>query len=173
MNTGLALIAALVITIILVVGAAYVWYAFFGWSGFSYGTGDSPSWLPAGQADLSRLRFKDCVFTVTRSDGRVGRIDVTPNLNSMAVAYKGGSYNPSTLTLTRPLNPFSFVIPGFNDRSTVPDPTVAPWCTSPPASCTGDSGCPYGSVSGACAAGTCVNCPGGATVTLTGRVRTI
>jgi hypothetical protein len=31
------------------------------------------------------------------------------------------------LTLTRPLNPFSFVIPGFNDSATVARPDAPEW----------------------------------------------
>jgi hypothetical protein len=161
MEDGPALLLAAVILAVLVVGAAYAWYNFTGWAAFSYKTGDSPRW--AG-GDVSRLRFKDCVFTVARGDGKTAALDVSPALNSMAVAYKTGSAvtNPPALTLTRPLNPFSFVIAGFNDRLTVPDPTAAPWCAAPPPPCD--------CTRGACA---CKACPGSATATLVGKVRTI
>jgi hypothetical protein len=185
METGSALLFATIVLIVLILSAAYAWYNFTGWTAFSYKTGDSPSWIPAKSEDISRLRFKDCVFTVTRTDGKVATLDADPVLNSMAVAYKSGSINtnPATLTLTRPLNPFSFVITGFNDKASVPDPTVSPWCTAPPAACTKDSDCPYGTP-GSCvpqpvvppattALSACSTCPGGATVTLTGKVRTI
>jgi len=185
MQRASAALLATIIVIALVIVAAYVWYNYTGWAEFSNKTGDSPSWVPANGADISRLRFKDCIFTVTRGDGVSRSYDVTPALNSMAVAYRGGGGNPLSLTLTRPLNPFSFVIPGFNDRATVADPTAAPWCTTPSPSCTADSQCPLdvpgacscsGPGGGACApgaTGTCFSCPGGAAATLTGKWRTI
>ena len=185
MGTGLALLLAAIIVLVLAIVASYVWYNFTEWTEFSYNTGDDPSWTANNNADISRLRFKDCIFTVTRADGKVATLNVSPVLNSMAVAYKSGSVgtNPPALVLTRPLNPFSFVIAGFNDKLTVSDPTGAPWCTAPPATCTKDSDCPQ-SISGSCvtkpptpptavSTGICANCPGGAAVTLTGKVRTI
>lgn len=144
-STSAAIIAA-VITIVLFLCTTYIWYTFSGWTKFSYSTGDNPSWIPSNDADISLLRFHSCTFTVNRSDGVTETLDVTPVLNSMAVAFKGGIKNPASLTLTRPLNPFSFVIMGFNDRKTVLDPSVAPWC---------------------------INCPDGTKVTLTGYVRTL
>jgi hypothetical protein len=131
-KSGDAVIAAVVV-IVLLIGAAFVWYTFTGWKTFSYTSGDTPAWTPAGQADISRLRFRSCLFTVSRSDGVKRALNVSPALNSMAVAFAGGPNNPPALTLTGPLNAFSFVIPGFNDRATVTDPAAAPWCT--------DAGC--------------------------------
>lgn len=122
-----AAVLALVTVLALVVIAAYGWYAFTGWARFDYKSGDSPVWVPARDADLSRLRFRACLFTVTRGDGVVRAYDVAAALNGMAVAFRGGSSNPASLTLTRPLNPFSFVIPGFNDRASVADPTAEVW----------------------------------------------
>jgi hypothetical protein len=172
MQGGRAVLLAVIVVIVILVVAAYVWYHHTGWASFSYQTGDAPFWLPADGADLSRLRFKDVTFTVTRT-GQPTTRDVTAVLNGMAVAFTGGVSNPPSLTLVRPLNPFSFVIPGFNDRASVPDPTAAPWCSAPPASCTKDSDCPS-AVAGACGPnGTCFSCPGGATATLVGRWRTI
>lgn len=193
-GTSAALLAAITVLALLII-AAYVWYNYTGWAAFSFKTGDAPAWTPAAQADISLLRFKDCVFTVQRGDGVAKSYDVTPALNGMAVAYRGGGANPAALTLTRPLNPFSFVIPGFNDRASVPDPSAAPWCASPPPACTADRQCPLG-VRGACScsaasgqcpasappapgrpapliSGVCFSCPGGATVTLTGKWRTL
>ena len=186
METGAALITSTVIVIIILIVAAYVWYNYIGWASFTYKTGDHPSWLPASGVSISRLRFKDCIFTVTRADKKVASLDVAPVLNAMAVAYKTStSGTPQELTLTRPLNPFSFVIKGFNDRATVSNPGVYPWCTSPPAACTADTDCPGGAcvtarrpvmtgaaVTGSIVTKTCSTCPG-SVVTLTGKVRTI
>lgn len=143
-----AAILAAVITLTLLVIAAFVWSR-IGWQQFSNQTGDSVSWQAAGSADVSRLRFRNCIFTVKRSDGATQSKDVTAVLNGMATAYAGGPNNPTELSLDRPLNPFSFLIAGFNDSTTVPDPTAAPWCSAPPAACTQDSQCTP-SVPGAC-----------------------
>lgn len=173
MDTVPALALAAVILVLIAISVAYVWYAFTGWTAFSAATGDGPGWTPKNGSDISRLRFRDCMFVVTRGDGKTASLDVSPALNAMALGYKGGSNNPPALTLTRPLNPFSFVIPGFNDPASVPDPTAAPWCSSPPAACSSDAGC-AGTGTGACGPrGFCALCPGGAAVTLTGKVRTI
>jgi hypothetical protein len=183
LGDGPAAAIALLAVIVIVLVVAFGWYHYTGWTTFSYRVGESPSWTPSTGGDVSRLRFKDCVYTITRGDKVVKTQDVTPVLNSMAVSQKGNAKQPKALTLDRPMNPFSFVITGFNDRKSVPDPTVAPWCTAPPAKCTSDSTCPNfvssATTAGLCvglgnpSGGTCSSCPGGATVTLTGKVRTI
>jgi hypothetical protein len=177
MDTTSSVVLAAIITLVLVIAVAYAWYGFVGWSDFSYSAGDSPAWAPAPGKSLARLRFKDCVFTVRRGDGKTATFEASAVLNGMAVAYASAvGAPPPVLTLDRPLNPFSFVITGFNDRASVPDPGAAPWCTSPPAACASDAGCPGGKP-GSCvkrsSGAACVTCPGGATVTLVGKVRTI
>lgn len=184
MDTPYAAAVALIAVLTLLVIMAFIWYRFFGWKPFQFAAGDSPTWTPAGSADVSRLRFADAMFSVQLGDGTSRSQDVTAVLNGMAAAYSGGAANPTWLTLTRPLNAFSFVIPGFNDSATVPDPSRPAWCSSPPASCTGDSQC-TSPVPGACSCsgpggvcppgetGTCYSCPGGAKVTLIGKWRTI
>jgi hypothetical protein len=169
---------ATAIVAIIAIAAAYVWYNYTGWTSFQAATGTNLTWQPAGGADVSRLRFRNCTFTVARGDGVTRSADVTAVLNGMAVAYKGGTNNPALLALTRPLNPFSFTIVGFNDAATVTDPGASPWCTSSPPACASDAQCPL-PVAGACVipagatSGTCGNCTGGAVVTLTGQSRTI
>lgn len=137
--------AAIIIVLLLVL--SYVWWHYTGWNQFAFSAGDLPSWKPTGAGkNVSLLRFKDCVFTVQRAgDAAPTSRDVTAVLNSMAVAYSSGrsrfyapSDYPPSLDLARPLNAFSFVIPGFNDvyyldaegnpRGTVKDPSAAPWC---------------------------------------------
>ena len=130
MQKASALLTAMIVAIVIVLAGAFAWYKFTGWKTFSYSTGDSPSWAPGGRGGISRLRFKGAVFTVTRADGIVKVHDATPALNSMAVAYEGGSVTAPALTLTRPLNPFSFVIPGFNDSATVTRPNAPEWTTA-------------------------------------------
>lgn len=84
-------------------------------------SGSPPSWTAAGGRDASALRFRNCVFTVVDPKGVSHTQDVTAVLNGMAVAYAGAETTPppATLRLDRPLNAFSFVVPGVNDSATV------------------------------------------------------
>jgi len=93
-----------------------------------------PSWDARPGADgqprtVDRLRFKNSVFTVTSPDGSTTyRRDVTAVLNGMAAAYKNSSVAPpTTLSLDRPLNAFSFTIPGFNDVNSMSADQVPAW----------------------------------------------
>ena len=136
MPIALAVVVAVLIIVVLALGGAYAWWNFTGWSApFAYQTGATPAWTPMKDSkgipqDISRLRFKGCVFTATRADGVSQSLNVDVVLNSMAVAFKpnvAGGTNPASLNLVTPLNPFSFVIPGFNDKATVPSPSVPLW----------------------------------------------
>lgn len=167
-----AILLATITVMVIVIAIALMWYNFMGWTTFTNKTGDSPSWAPPAGADISKLRFKNCVFSVSRADGVIKTQNVDAVLNGMAVAYRNGVNSPMALTLVRPLNAFSFVIPGFNDRATVSDPSGFPWCAAPPPACTADSDCPM-VVDGACTNGSCFSCVGGATVSLTGSWRTV
>jgi len=143
--TNEALLHATALIVVLLLVIAFIWWHYSGWSEFSFANGDWPSWAPTDPKDnVSRLRFKDCVFTVQRAgDAAPTSRDVTAALNGMAVAYAGSRFftrdnYPAALTLARPLNAFSFAIPGFNDahyldadgtpRGTVKDPSAPPWC---------------------------------------------
>lgn len=147
MESGVA--AAVSGAIILIIFACLVllWhYSPIGWEKFSFKTQDNASWT---STDKSRLRFKKCIFTVTLADKTTTQTkDVTAILNSMALGYKtdepSGLDLSKPLKLIKPLNPFSFVITGFNDKKTVSDPSAPQWLVS-----------------------------GGATATLTGNYRTI
>lgn len=102
-------------------------------------TADEPYW-GAGESDISRLRFKDCVFTVVDPAGRTHVQDVTAVLNSMTAAYMDSpSAPPKVLHLDRPLNPFSFTIPGVNDVAAVPTAADAARWADSPATLTGKS----------------------------------
>lgn len=82
--------------------------------------GTSPSWAAAKGENISALRFKGCTFTVVDPAGKTHSADVTTVLNGMVVAYRGASSKiPTVLNLDRPLNAFSFQIPGVNDSATV------------------------------------------------------
>jgi len=185
MKRGAALLIATIVALIVAIVVAVVMYKFTGWTPFSFKDGDTVSWTPA-TGDISHLRFADCVFTSRNAAGTSQSRDVTAVLNGMAGAYAGatGAGMPPSLVLTRPLNPFSFVIPGFNDSTTVKNPSAIEWCSVPPPACTADSQCPT-VVHGACScsgaggvcppgtAGVCYSCSGGASATLTGKWRTL
>ena len=135
MEAHLAIAVAAVVTALVALAAAFAWYHLTGWTRFSYATGDAPRWgAPPG--GVGRLRFSRVEFAVTRGDGATGRTDAAPALNSMAAAYAGGgpaaAAAPPALGLDRPLNPFSFVVPGWNDRAAVADPAAYPWATGGP-----------------------------------------
>ena len=91
-----------------------------------------PQWPPkaalgAGKT-VASLRFKDCAFTLTGLDGQAHTVDVTPVLNGMAAAYRGSSAAaPKVLQLDRPLNAFSFVVPGVNDAASYTDDQLKLW----------------------------------------------
>lgn len=79
------------------------------------------------------LRFKKAVFAVTDPRGVTHRQDVTAVLNGMAVAYRGapaGAAAPTALRLDRPLNAFSFTIPGVNDARAVAAGDLPAWKAS-------------------------------------------
>ena len=129
-----AAFGAIAILIVLVIAASWVWYQ-IGWTSFSGSLGSSMSWAPSSGKSIANLRFKDCIYTVTRLDGVTRTVDVTGTLNSMAAAYKVTQPNqvlPASLALDAPLNTFSFLIPGFNDQVSAGSPTGYPWCSAPP-----------------------------------------
>jgi hypothetical protein len=165
-----AALAALTVLVVIAI-AAYAWSS-MGWTAFVARTGDTPAWTPPAGKDVSRLRFRNCKFTVARSDGVTQARDVTTVLDGMAAAYAGakGALMPAALALVRPLNAFSFTIPGFNDRAAVPDPAAPPWCAGPPAACADGTGCAVGPCM---PSGECAICPGAAAATLAGEWRAI
>jgi hypothetical protein len=131
MQPGQSLVLGLVIVLVVLVIAAYYWYHHTGWTTFSFkGTtssaaGTPPSWAAAKGENISALRFKGCTFTVVDPAGNTHSADVTTVLNGMAVAYRGASSKiPTVLKLDRPLNAFSFQIPGVNDSATVTTPNA-------------------------------------------------
>jgi hypothetical protein len=98
-------------------------------------SGSSPAWGAASGENVSALRFKSCKFSVIDPQGGTHTADVTAVLNGMAVAYRGATGQvPAVLRLDRPLNAFSFIIPGVNDSATVKTAADAKlWQNSPTA----------------------------------------
>lgn len=122
------------ITIAAMLVGLYVWSRYAHWEKFAFTTDTDasawPRWVPRGGADISRLRFRDAIFTVQRGDGKTFSRDVSSVLDGMAKAYEGAS-DLAVAALTLPgLHPFSFVVPGQNTRAEVaPGAERAwPWC---------------------------------------------
>lgn len=118
-----ALIIAAIIALVIIIAVSLINYTARGWNSFLCDNGQTCSWSADAVEDL---RFRDVTFSVQLPNGESYSKDVTPVLNSMAVAYEGVK-NSGSLSLDRPLNPFSFLIPGVNDSKTVPDPTQGGW----------------------------------------------
>lgn len=126
MDKSPAAAVAVIAVLIILLLTAYAWYFLPGWKKFSYVAGDDPTWV-VGEVGISNLRFKNCLFTIVRGDGVTRTLDATAALNAMAVAYKNQKLNPSSLKLVRPINTFSFIIQGFNDRASVSNPGAPAW----------------------------------------------
>lgn len=133
MKPALAFVLGLVVVVVLLIVAAYVWYNYTGWQKFTFEgavpynkNAPAPKWQASGgDPSAADLRFRDVVFTVVDPSGVAHRRDVTAVLNGMALAYHSAATPPPTLALDRPLNAFSFTIPGVNDRQSVPTKSAA------------------------------------------------
>ena len=126
MSPGEAMIVALIVIIIIFVAISYGWYNFYGWKSFEFKTKNTVSWPSSTKKGIADLRFKEVIFSIKFPDGTHQSKDVTGVLNGMATAY-AGQLNKGILTLDKPLNPFSFVIQGINDKSTVTNPSSNKW----------------------------------------------
>jgi len=126
MSPGEAMIVALIVIIIIFVAISYGWYNFYGWKSFEFKTRNAVSWSSSTKKGIADLRFKKVIFSIKFPDESFQSKDVTNVLNGMATAYTGQP-NKGTLTLDRPLNPFSFVIKGVNDKDTATDPSSKKW----------------------------------------------
>lgn len=139
----LSAVLAVAIVVLIYVGVSHLWYnKSTSWQSFTAtsATYDWPQWSTTSVNGASDLRFRNCIFTVALADGTPKQThDVTAVLNSMAVQQQspvvttittGGAKFQPTMSLVRPLNPFSFAIPGFNDPTTLTgkDISAYPWC---------------------------------------------
>ncbi len=99
MQPGPAFVVGLLIVLVILVIAAYVWYHYTGWKSFSYDAGKTVTFSAGTDKDgndrsAGNVRFKNCIFTLTSPvDGTTRSQDVTGTLNGMALAYSG-AYNP-------------------------------------------------------------------------------
>lgn len=134
MDPLVRIVLAIIITLIILVGILYAYCYFIGWTPFSYQRGQTVS-FGSIDAKISHLRFKNVIFTVTVPGSQPVSKDVTSTLNNMAYAWVGANpptspSAPNILSLDLPLNPFSFVIKGFNDPATVSTPNTSQWQTA-------------------------------------------
>jgi hypothetical protein len=123
-----AIISAGIVIIVLLI-ILYVYYYMPTWVAFSVTLNDN---LGIKSTDISKLRFKDCVFTIV--DGtHTYTANVTKNLNIHARYYMGKPSLSSAITtfnLAGPLNPFSFPIKDYNDSNASKSPNGTAWCTN-------------------------------------------
>ena len=135
MKPGQALIVGLLVVLVVLIVAAFIWFNFTGWTKFNFvgavpykksARARSTGWAAAGDKTAASLRFSRCTFTVVSPSGVAHSTDVTPVLNGMAVAFRDATGRPpKSLILDRPLNAFSFLIPGVNDSRQVPSAAAA------------------------------------------------
>lgn len=128
MSPAASYVIAVLTVLLLLVAAAYAWYNHGNtWKQFSAAGAADPH-APALTFDTvtrtpAWIRFRNCTFTTQNPQGQTATWDVTAVLNGMATAHPttppSMSY-PTALSLSDPLNPFSFVQAGFNDKATVP-----------------------------------------------------
>jgi len=119
-------VLATVVVLVLLALSAYVWYNYLNTWNTIKETGGQVVVFDALMKTPAWIRFRNCKFTTTSPQGVTKTWDVTAVLNGMAAAHPKNPTSmgsPTSLTLgggaQAPLNPFSFVLKGFNDVNTV------------------------------------------------------
>lgn len=116
-------VLSITIVLVILIIIAFIWYNFTGWSPFKYSKGNTVTFKTPDESSIAYMRFRNCIFTFTDPKGSLHSIDVTEVLNNMAKGFRDAQNPPSSFTLgghcQAPLNAFSFVLPGVNDRATV------------------------------------------------------
>jgi hypothetical protein len=125
MDRRLQIIIAIIIAIFISGFMRYMVYNFTGWKSFSMKGGENFQLGEISASDVSKLKFKKCVYKITGVDGSKKQHIVTSVLNGMVKAYKGNTNNMYKFKLDDPgLDAYSFLIPGFNDNDNHPDPLI-------------------------------------------------
>lgn len=121
-NLVMVTVAAIVISIIM----TYLIYNYTGWVYFSMNKGDNFQIKNTDPTLVSKLRFKQCIFTTVGVDKTSKSYDISNVLYKMAAAYKNNKNSSYLFKLDDPgLSPYSFQIPGFNDKDHHPE--VSNW----------------------------------------------
>ena len=116
-----ATLLTIVILVLIIVIGSYVWYNYTGWKHFGYFGGDTVEFHTMTGQLTENIRFRNVKFTVTLEGDSRRTFDVTGNLNQMAKNHTGSGYGGSNypIKLLKPLNAFSFIIPGFNEKKDI------------------------------------------------------
>lgn len=102
----------------------YLIYEYTGWKSFTMTKGENFQITDLDPTLVSKLKFRDCVFTIKGLDGTVKSYTVTYVLNTMLSAYENNNNKNYVFKLDDPgLSIYSFQVPGFNDKTNKPDPS--------------------------------------------------
>ena len=124
-NFGSQIIAVAMIAIILTIGLMYIVYTYTGWKQFTMNKGENFQLVNIEPELISKLKFKDCVLTLSGKDGTVKTFNVESVLNTMVYAYKNNSNKNYIFKLDDPgLSAYSFQLPGFSDKNNKLDPII-------------------------------------------------
>jgi len=122
LNKTQRIILAIVVIIVVIIGLAYILNKYTGWQNFSMKKGENFQMTNIDSTEISKLKFRSCIFTTTGKDGTTKTANVTSVLNGMVAAYDGNTNKNYIFKLDDPgLSPYSFQLPGFNDKDNHPD----------------------------------------------------
>lgn len=119
------IILAIVVALTIAILYGFILSKYTGWKQFSMKKGENFLMNNIDSTKISNIKFRNCIFTTTGTDGSSKSLDVSSVLNGMVAAYKGNTNNNYVFKLDDPgLSPYSFQIPGFNDKDNHPNPSV-------------------------------------------------
>jgi hypothetical protein len=109
-----------IITIIIMIMYHWVIYNYTGWLSFSMKANENFI-IGLDPVDVKKLLFKDVIYNITSSAGKIINIDVSSVLNRMVSAYANNKDKNATMKLSDPgLCESSFSILNY-------DPTLDEW----------------------------------------------
>lgn len=119
------IILIVVVIIVSIMFMSYLTYNYTGWKSFTMKKGENFQITDADPKLVSKLQFRNCIFTIKGSDGTTKTLNVASILNTMAAAYEGNDNPGYVFKLDDPgLSTYSFRIPGFNDDKNRPDASI-------------------------------------------------
>jgi len=117
------IIIVVVIAIILIFLMRFAIYRYTGWKTFSMKKGENFQIINTNDPSLSgKLKFRDCIYTISGNDNTTKKYDVTYALNALKSAYVNNTNQNYIFKLDDPgLSVYSFQLPGFNDKTNHPN----------------------------------------------------
>jgi hypothetical protein len=107
----------IIVAIIIAVFMVYCIQTYTGWIPFTMKYDENFKILIAPNI-VSRIRFKNCIYTIVGLDGKSVSRDVTNQLNYMVIAFHGNTEKKYVFKLDGGLSPYSFIINGISDAAT-------------------------------------------------------